>query len=175
MNEILNRLDMNKTIGTVTLTDGGKLKVPKLSIHKLLSIVKFLGTEGARIYSNVRELILDETIEGLEKLTLIMGELKEEQLVKIFSIVLDIEVEEALALDLNEMLDVITVYVEETNIKKTFLQIRKLYKSLYGREMPSFKQIMDEMFPEVQKAQEEAKAKAQAAMPAAAESAGEKS
>lgn len=162
MNEILNRLDMNKSIGTVTLTDGNKLKVPKLSIHKLLGVVKFLGTEGARIYSEIRELLLDESIEGLEKLTLVMGSLKEEQLVKIFSIVLDIEVEEALALDLNEMLDVITVYVEETNIKKTFLQIRKLYKSLYGKEMPTFKAIMDDMFPEAEKARQEAIAKQQA-------------
>lgn len=173
MNEILNRLDINKTIGTVTLTDGGKLKIPKLSIQKLLGIVKFLGTEGARIYSEVRELLLDESIDGIEKLTLVMGSLKEEQLVKIFSIVLDIEIEEALALDLNEMLDVITVYVEETNIKKTFLQIRKLYKSLYGKEMASFKEIMDDMFPEVEKARQEAAAK-QAAMPATA-SAGENS
>ncbi|MGV7002473.1 hypothetical protein ACWA2C_27945 [Priestia megaterium] len=174
MNEILNRLDINKTIGTVTLTDGQKLKIPKLSISKLLGVVKFLGTEGARIYSEIRELLLDESIEGLEKLTLVMGSLKEEQLVKIFSIVLDIEVEEALALDINEMLDVITVYIEETNIKKTFLQIRKLYKSLYGKEMPTFKEIMDDMFPEVEKARQEAVEKQQAAMQATA-SAGENS
>lgn len=161
MNEILNRLDIDKTIGTVTLTDGGKLKIPKLSLHKLLGVVKFLGTEGARIYAEIRELLLDESIEGLEKLTLIMSSLKEEQLVKIFSIVLDIEVEEALALDLNEMLDVIMVYVEKTNIKKTFLQIRNLYKALYGKEMPSFKEIIDDMFPEVEKAQQEAQEKVQ--------------
>jgi len=155
---------MNKAIGTVTLTDGGKLKIPKLSIHKLLGVVKFLGTEGARIYAETRELLLDESIDGIEKITLVMGSLKEEQLVKIFSIVLDIEIEEALALDLNEMLDVITIYVEETNIKNTFLQIRKLYKSLYGKEMATFREMLDEMFPEVEKARQEA-AKQQAAMP----------
>lgn len=150
MEEIINKLDLKKYVGTVTLTDGSKVNVPKLSINKLIQIVKFLGTDGARLYAEIRELVLDETVGGIEKLTLVMGEIKEWQLVRIFSIILEIDDEEALALDINEMLDVLLVYAEETNLKKTFFQIRNLYKALYGKEMPTFKELMDNIFPQDQ-------------------------
>lgn len=164
MEEILNRLDDKKIIGKVTLTDGTKLNVPKLSLSKIISIVKFIGTDGARLYADIRELLLDESIQGVEKLTLVMGEIKETQLIRIFAILLELDDEEALALDINEMLDVLLVYVEKTNIKKTFLQVRTLYKALYNKEMPTFKEIMDDLFPqeEVEKAKAEAKQQTEA-------------
>jgi len=164
MEEILNRLDDKKIIGKVTLTDGTKLNVPKLSLSKIISIVKFIGTDGARLYADIRELLLDESVQGVEKLTLVMGEIKETQLIRIFAILLELDDEEALALDINEMLDVLLVYVEKTNIKKTFLQVRTLYKALYNKEMPTFKEIMDDLFPqeEVEKAKAEAKQQTEA-------------
>lgn len=164
MEEILNRLDDKKIIGKVTLTDGTKLSVPKLSLSKIISVVKFIGTDGARLYADIRELLLDESVQGVEKLTLVMGEIKETQLIRIFAILLDLDDEEALALDINEMLDVLLVYVEKTNIKKTFLQVRTLYKALYNKEMPTFKEIMDDLFPqeEVEKAKAEAKQQTEA-------------
>ncbi|MET3689895.1 hypothetical protein ABIC37_005445 [Priestia megaterium] len=162
MEELLNRLDDKKIIGKVTLTDGGKLNVPKLSLSKIIGIVKFIGTDGARLYADVRELLLDEGIDGIEKITLVMGGLEEKRLIRIFSILLDIEDEEALALDINEMLDVVLMYVEKTNIKKTFLQIRTLYKALYNKEMPTFKELMNDLFPpeEMDKMKEEMAKKA---------------
>jgi len=164
MEEILNRLDDKKIIGKVTLTDGTKLSIPKLSLSKIISIVKFIGTDGARLYADIRELLLDESVQGVEKLTLVMGEIKETQLIRIFAILLDLDDEEALALDINEMLDVLLVYVEKTNIKKTFLQVRTLYKALYNKEMPTFKELMDDLFPqeEVEKAKAEAKQQTEA-------------
>lgn len=164
MEEILNRLDDKKIIGKVTLTDGTKLSVPKLSLSKIISVVKFIGTDGARLYADIRELLLDESIQGVEKLTLVMGEIKETQLIRIFAILLELDDEEALALDINEMLDVLLVYVEKTNIKKTFLQVRTLYKALYNKEMPTFKELMDDLFPqeEVEKAKAEAKQQTEA-------------
>lgn len=164
MEEILNRLDDKKIIGKVTLTDGTKLSVPKLSLSKIISVVKFIGTDGARLYADIRELLLDESVQGVEKLTLVMGEIKETQLIRIFAILLDLDDEEALALDINEMLDVLLVYVEKTNIKKTFLQVRTLYKALYNKEMPTFKELMDDLFPqeEVEKAKAEAKQQTEA-------------
>lgn len=164
MEEILNRLDDKKIIGKVTLTDGTKLSVPKLSLSKIISVVKFIGTDGARLYADIRELLLDESIQGVEKLTLVMGEIKETQLIRIFAILLDLDDEEALSLDINEMLDVLLIYVEKTNIKKTFLQVRTLYKALYNKEMPTFKELMDDLFPqeEVEKARAEAKQQTEA-------------
>lgn len=169
MEELLNRLDDKKLIGKVTLTDGSKLSIPKLSLSKIISVVKFIGTDGARLYADIRELLLDETVQGVEKLTLVMAELQENQLIHIFSILLDLEDEEALSLDINEMLDVLLVYVEKTNIKKTFLQVRTLYKALYNKEMPTFKEILNDLFPpeELEKAKAEAAQAKAASMPAA--------
>lgn len=176
MEEILNRLDDKKIIGKVTLTDGAKLSVPKLSLSKIIGVVKFIGTDGARLYADIRELLLDESVGGVEKLTLVMGELKETQLIRIFSILLDIDDEEALSLDINEMLDVLLVYVEKTNIKKTFLQVRTLYKALYNKEMPTFKDLMNDLFPpeEMEKVKAQAAAQQQAAQVQAEPSHGEK-
>lgn len=170
MEEILNRLDDKKIIGKVTLTDGAKLSVPKLSLSKIIGIVKFLGTDGARLYADIRELLLDESVQGIEKLTLVMGEIKDAQLVHIFSILLDIDDDEALSLDLNEMLDVLLIYVEKTNIKKTFFQIRSLYKALYNKEMPTFKEILNDLFPpeEMEKAKQQAQAEVKKVQEAAA-------
>lgn len=170
MEELLNRLDDKKIIGKVTLTDGTKLNIPKLSLSKIISVVKFIGTDGARLYSDIRELLLDESIQGVEKLTLVMGEIKETQLIRIFAILLELDDEEALALDFNEMLDVLLMYVEKTNIKKTFLQIRTLYKALYNKEMPTFKELLNDLFPpeKVEEMKAEAEKAQAAAMPAAA-------
>ena len=47
----LKTLDVEKNIGVVTLSDGTEFSVPRLSMLKIIQIVKFLGVDGAKIYS----------------------------------------------------------------------------------------------------------------------------
>jgi succinate dehydrogenase flavin-adding protein (antitoxin of CptAB toxin-antitoxin module) len=136
MEQTLKRLDFERTIGSVELTDGKKLPVPKLSMLKIIKIVKFLGIDGMKLYEQMREILVDNTLDDLTKLALILENLKEEQLIHIFSILLELEDEDTLNLDPNEMLDVLIMYVEKTNIAKTFTQVRQLYKKMFNKELP---------------------------------------
>jgi hypothetical protein len=158
MEQLLNSIDVDKTIGSVTLSDGvTSLSIPKISIKKIIQIVKFLGIDGAKLYSESREVLLDDSYEDLEKVAMILESLKEEQLVHIFSILLEIEDKQALELDINEMLDVCLVFVEKTNISKTFTQVRQLYKKMFKKELPDMKTIMNQMFPPIEEVDQKAK------------------
>jgi hypothetical protein len=151
MEQLLNSIDVDRTIGSVTLSDGvTSLSIPKISIKKIIQIVKFLGIDGAKLYSQSRETLLDDSYEDLEKIAIVLESLKEEQLIHIFSILLEIDDKQALDLDINEMLDVCLVYVEKTNISKTFTQVRQLYKKMFKKELPDFKTLMDKWFPPIE-------------------------
>lgn len=132
----LQSLDLDTHIGSVTLSNGQQLDVPKLSMLKIIKIVKFLGIDGSKLYANLREVLLDENIDDLEKMGIILEELDEKQLIHIFSIVLDLKDEETLQLDPNEMLEILLVLVEKLDIKKTYSLIRKLMKSMFSKELP---------------------------------------
>jgi hypothetical protein len=130
-------LDLNKSIGKVTLSDGEtKLYVPKLTMLKLISLVKFFGIDGSKLYGEFREILLNEEISDIEKIGVVLEGLNEEQLIHVFSILLEIEDEDALQLDINEMLDILLVYSEKIDINRTFLQIRELTKKVLGKELP---------------------------------------
>lgn len=147
MGNNLKSLDINETLGSITLSDGvTSIDVPRLDMKKILGIVKFLGTDGLKIYNRSRELLLDEELSTFEKLAMIIDELKEEQLIHTISIILGVKDEEALKLDLNEVLDVLIVLADNTNLDKTFLQVRTLAKKMFGVELPDFKEKMQEMF-----------------------------
>ncbi|WP_306010534.1 hypothetical protein [Bacillus sp. MMSF_3328] len=132
----LKSLDLDSQIGSVTLSDGQSLDIPKLSMLKIIKIVKFLGIDGSKLYSQCREILIDENLEDLEKFAVVLETLDEKQLVKIFAITLDMSEEEVLALDQNEMLEVLLVYVEKTNLKKTYSLIRQLMAKMFNKEMP---------------------------------------
>ncbi|MGG1571594.1 hypothetical protein [Fictibacillus sp. NRS-1165] len=155
MENKLKTLDFERNIGQVTLSDGVTvLDVPKLSMLKIIKIVKFLGVDGSKLYNESREILIDENLADLEKLAVILESLKEETLIHIFSILLELDDEQTLQLDINEMLDVALVFVEKTNIAKTFTQVRDLYQKMFKKEMPDFKTLMDRMFPPVEEEQE---------------------
>ncbi|MFI8709940.1 hypothetical protein ACIGHG_23510 [Bacillus sp. NPDC077411] len=147
MKNILNAIDFGENIGEITLSNGQILPIPKLSLKKLIMIVKFIGIDGIRMYDNIRETLIDPNLEGFERYVVILESLKEEQLIRIFSITLDISDQEALQLDLNEMLDILIEYADKTNLGKTFTQVRELYKKLFKKELPDFKNLMDKFFP----------------------------
>ncbi|MFD1423428.1 hypothetical protein ACFQ4J_06685 [Laceyella tengchongensis] len=146
----LQSLDVDHFIGQVALSNGEKLDVPKLSLQKLIRIVKFLGVDGVRIYEQVREVLLDESQSDLEKIALVLEQLKEEQLVRILSILLDVDDRTALQLDLNEMLEVLLVYAEKTNLSKTFTQVQKLLKKMTGKDIPDLQTLLGFLFPPVE-------------------------
>ena len=140
-------LDVGSSIGEVVLSNGEKMALPKISLKKIILIVKFLGIDGAKLYNESREIFIDESMDEFEKLAAVLDNLKEEQLIHIFSILLDLDDEETLSLDLNEMLDILIMYVEKTNISKTFTQVRELYQKMFKKELPDFKTLIDQAFP----------------------------
>ncbi|PFP29411.1 hypothetical protein COJ96_10935 [Bacillus sp. AFS073361] len=145
MEQILNKLDMEKTIGVVTLSDGvTKVGIPKLSMSKIIRIVKFLGVDGAKLYGECREILLDPKLDDIEKVSVIFETLKEEQLIRVFSIMLDLSDEDVLAFDPNEMLEILLVYADKTDLRKTFTLVRQLMKKMFNKELPD---NLKEWFP----------------------------
>ena len=136
MEKLLKKIDAENHIGQVTLTNGSKLNVPKITMLKIIRIVKFLGIDAMKMYNEATDLFKDPNLDEMTKVVTLLEGLKEEQLIHIFSILLEMEDQETLSLDLNEMLDVILLYLEETNISKTFTQVRQIYKKMFNRELP---------------------------------------
>lgn len=136
MEKLLKKIDAEEHIGQVTLTNGSKLKVPKITMLKIIKIVKFLGIDAMKMYNGATETFKNPDLDDMTKVITVLESLKEEQLIHIFSILLEMEDEQTLALDPNEMLDIILLYLEETNISKTFTQVRQIYKKMFNRELP---------------------------------------
>lgn len=144
----LKSLDINETIGSIILTDGEtSIDVPRLDMFKILRIVKFIGTDGIRIYSRMRDLLQNDDLTSFERIISVVEELQEEQLIRVVAIILDVEDKEALKLDLNEMLDVLILLSENTNLDKTFTQVRTLAKNMFQVEIPDFQTLIQERFP----------------------------
>jgi len=150
MENILNSIDTDKHIGVVTLINGKQLQLPRLSNFKVIRIVKFIGIDGIRIYDQARAILLDDTLEGFERFALIIESLKEEQLIRILSILLEVSDEEALGLDPNDTLEILIEYADKTNLGKTFTQVRQLVKKMFKKELPDFKTLLDQWFPKVE-------------------------
>lgn len=136
MEQTIKALDLDHSMGSVTLTNGQELEVPKLSMLKIIKIVKFLGIDGAKLYSETREILMDESLEDLEKFAVVLETLDEKQLVRIFSIILDMKDEEVLKLDQNEMLEILLVLIDKTDIKKTYSLVRQLMLKMFNKELP---------------------------------------
>ncbi|MGI2329650.1 hypothetical protein [Planococcus sp. YIM B11945] len=143
----LKSLDINETLGSITLSDGvTSIDVPRLDMSKILRIVKFIGVDGLKIYNGAREVLLNEELTRFEQLATVIEDLSEEQLIRVVAIILEVDDKEALKLDLNEVLDVLIVLADNTNLDKTFTQVRALAKKMFNVELPDFKAKMQEMF-----------------------------
>jgi hypothetical protein len=157
MEKAINTLDLNKYIGTVTLSDGVTvLNIPKLSVLKLIQIVKWLGIDGSKLYNQFQELIEDESLDDLEKFATILEGLDEKQLIKLFSIALDLTPEETLNLDPNEMLEILIVYADKLDLGKTYSLVQNLYQKLFKKELPSIKETLNNFVEKRVQAQQEA-------------------
>lgn len=163
MNQTLQQFDVDLYIGQVDLTNGKKLNVPKISMKKIIRIAKFLGMDAFRTYENMQDVIRDSEMDDTSKVIMLMDSLKEEQLIHIFSILLDKEDQETLNLDLNEMLDIILVYLDKTNISKTFTQVRQIYQKLFKKDLPDISMWIQQKVQAQQKLQEKRQEAMQAA------------
>lgn len=138
----VNKLDMDSSIGSVTLSDGVTvLNIPKLSMMKIIKIVKWLGIDGMKLYGDYQEIINDPEMDEIAKFTIILENLPEHQLVRLFSIALDLSDQEVLSLDHNEMLEIMLIYVDVLDLSKTFTLVRQLYKKIYKKDLPDLKNI----------------------------------
>jgi hypothetical protein len=144
----LKTLDVEKNLGVVTLSDGTEFSVPRLSMLKIIQIVKFLGVDGAKIYSQAREVLIDDSYDTIEKYAIILESIQEAQVMRIFSIILELEDKESLALDPNDLLEILLVLSEKLDLKKTFTLVRQLMKKMFDIDLPDFKELIDRAFPE---------------------------
>jgi hypothetical protein len=145
----LKTLDVEKNLGVVTLSDGTEFSVPRLSMLKIIQVVKFLGVDGAKIYSQAREVLIDDSYDLIEKYAIILESIQEAQVMRIFSIILDLEDKQSLALDPNDLLEILLVLSEKLDLKKTFTLVRQLMKKMFDIDLPDFKELIDRAFPEV--------------------------
>ncbi|MDP1441903.1 hypothetical protein [Priestia megaterium] len=144
----LKALDVEKNLGVVTLSDGTEFSVPRLSMLKIIQVVKFLGVDGAKIYSQAREVLIDDSYDTIEKYAIILESIQEAQVMRIFSIILELEDKESLALDPNDLLEILLVLSEKLDLKKTFTLVRQLMKKMFDIDLPDFKELIDRAFPE---------------------------
>lgn len=136
MEKTLKTLDLDSNLGDVTLSNGQRLIIPKFNTLKVLKIVKFLGIDGSKLYTQCQEILADPNLEDLEKFSVVLETLDEKQLVRIFSIMLDMKDEDVLKLDPNEMLEILLVLVDELDLKKTYSLVRELLKKMFNKELP---------------------------------------
>jgi len=144
----LKTLDVEKNLGVVILSDGTEFSVPRLSMLKIIQIVKFLGVDGAKVYSQAREVLIDDSYDTIEKYAIILESIQEAQVMRIFSIILELEDKESLALDPNDLLEILLVLSEKLDLKKTFTLVRQLMKKMFDIDLPDFKELIDRAFPE---------------------------
>jgi len=144
----LKTLDVEKNLGVVTLSDGTEFSVPRLSMLKIIQVVKFLGVDGAKIYSQAREILIDDSYDLIEKYAIILESIQEAQVMRIFSIILELEDKQSLALDPNDLLEILLVLSEKLDLKKTFTLVRQLMKKMFDIDLPDFKELIDRAFPE---------------------------
>ncbi|WP_153465135.1 hypothetical protein [Sediminibacillus terrae] len=123
----LSSLDMGP-LATVTLSNGELFNIPRLSTLKLIRIAKFAAIDGYKIYDKYEKTIADPDLSEAEKVAIVLEDLKEEQIIHILSILLDIPDKVALQIDPFDTLEIITTYVEKTDIEKAFTNVRKLMR-----------------------------------------------
>ncbi|MGP4063093.1 hypothetical protein [Halobacillus sp. H74] len=134
-------------LATVELSDGRKLDIPRLTTVKLIRIAKFIAIDGMKIYEKYRNVLDDSQMEDAEKVSIIVSELTDEQIIRLLAILLGISDEEALKIDPFDNLEIITTYVENTDVERAFTNVQKLMKKFKGQNMQA-NQTMDENQPQ---------------------------
>lgn len=143
MTTVLDSIDIH-SYGSITRANGEKLEVPRLSNMKLIKIAKFLGIDGMKLYEKFKGIVDDPSMTESEKWITIISDLPEETIVHMLSILLDIDDKEALKLDPIDTLEIIEIYVDNTNINKAFTIVRNLAKKLFNKEIPDIRTMISQ-------------------------------
>jgi len=101
----------------------------KISLEQLLQLIKFFKNTTGKIQSKVTN---KTTGAGLA--TLILEELEEEEILKLFAIILQEDSIKTLKDNFNiaDALGVITAFIENEDISRVFFQIKKITGSMKG-------------------------------------------
>lgn len=157
----IKSLDINPVIGEVQISGTDiVLDVPKLSALRIFEIVRFLGTEAAKVWNKAREIAMDSSYTEQEVIMKVLEIIPADMMPNLLSILLDIDEESAANLDLNDILEIALVYVQNTDLKKTFFQIQKIYKEIYGRDLPNLAALLPSQ-EQVEAAKQEAEPEAE--------------
>ncbi|OTW86370.1 hypothetical protein BK702_15200 [Bacillus thuringiensis serovar cameroun] len=149
MENILKSIDVNQKIGEVTLSNGSVLPLPKISFDKIFKLVQFLCTDGNKIWGNVQEIIKMTELSIVERAAAVLSVLDPKQLVRIHAILLEISDEEAVSLDLDETLEVLVLYCENTDLGKTYSLIQRLAKA-FNKDLPDWDKLWETLIPNVE-------------------------
>ena len=118
-------LDM-EPLAVINLSNGESLELQRLTTMKIIKIAKFLAVDGMKIYDKYEKVVNDQDLSQVEKVADIVSELKEEQIIHLISILINVSDEEALKMDPFDHLEIITTYVEKIDIERAFTNVRKL-------------------------------------------------
>ncbi|EEL13859.1 hypothetical protein bcere0016_55890 [Bacillus cereus 95/8201] len=149
MEKILKLIDINQTIGEVTLSNGSVLPLPKISMDKIFKLAHFICTEGSGIYNSVQEIMSMTELSAMERFAAVLSALDPKQIVRLHAIVLGISAEEAVSLDLDETLEILVEYFENTDLGKTYSLIQRLAKT-FNKELPDWDKLWETLIPEVE-------------------------
>ncbi|MGR5963131.1 hypothetical protein ACT7DN_30305 [Bacillus paranthracis] len=148
MESIFKSIDIEKHIGEVVLSNGSKLPLPKIGMKKVISIVKFIGVDGFKLWDKASKIMRQTDMDTFSKFALVIDSLEDTQLVKIQSILLDISEQDALALDLNETLDVFIQYAEKNKFGKDLFSNPTSNKSHVQERVTELRGTAGQMVPE---------------------------
>ena len=138
----LRSLDI-EPLAVINLADGKKLELYRLTNLKIIKLAKFLAIDGFKIYYKFKGTLEDPKIPEIEKVSLFLSELKEEQIIHLLSILLDISDEEALLLDPFDTIEIISIFVEKTNVEKAFTTVRNLVMKFRKQQQMGAAQVTD--------------------------------
>ncbi|HDR6825850.1 TPA: hypothetical protein QCV86_003043 [Bacillus thuringiensis] len=147
MKSILEGIDLDNHIGEVTLDNGQKMKLPKLTTGKIIKLVTYIGVEGFSMWENIRSAMIQNDISTWAKAATILSSLEDEKIVAIQAILLGITPQEALKFSPEETLDIFIGYAENTDLGKLYSKIQKLVKTMFKKDLPDFATLMNQMFP----------------------------
>lgn len=121
----IRSLDL-EPLASITLADGNRMEIPRLTTSKVIRIAKFLAVDGMKIYSNFQDTFNDPELTDAEKVGKVLNELTDQQIIHLLSVLLNISDEEALAIDPFDTLEIITVYADKIDLERAQENVKKL-------------------------------------------------
>lgn len=129
-------------LANVELSDGKTLELYPLTTTKVIKIAKFIAVDGMKIYGQFQDTLNNPELSDVQKVTTVVSELTDEQIIHILAILLDMNNQQALKIDPFDTLEIITAYVENIDVEKAFTNVRKLVAKFRGNQTTGVNQPM---------------------------------